>query len=110
MGTKGTGKKIVGAAFLGALAGAVAGILLAPKKGEETRKDLKELSEKIKKQVAKKVAQVKKLTKKDYEKIINRVVAQYEVAKKFSQEDMKEIIDDIKNRWKEVDKKLKKKK
>ena len=42
----GSGKFFIGAA-LGAIAGAVAGIVMAPKSGEETRKDIKELGDKI---------------------------------------------------------------
>ena len=41
----GNGKFVLGAIF-GAIAGTVAGVVLAPKSGEETRKDIKSVSDK----------------------------------------------------------------
>jgi gas vesicle protein len=48
--SKSTGKFFL-AGILGAAAGAIGGILLAPKSGKETREDLKELAAKLTKQV-----------------------------------------------------------
>ncbi|MEX2380105.1 MAG: YtxH domain-containing protein [Vicingaceae bacterium] len=47
--------KVLFAALVGAAAGAVAGVLLAPASGEETRKKLKEEGERIKDDVSQKV-------------------------------------------------------
>ncbi|MAC95248.1 MAG: gas vesicle protein [Flavobacteriales bacterium] len=47
--------KVLFAALVGAAAGAVAGVLLAPASGEETRKKLREEGERIKDDVTKKV-------------------------------------------------------
>lgn len=106
----GAGKKIAVTAILGTLAGAVAGVLLSPKSGKETRKDIQDAANKIKKQVAQKVSKLKKFTKKDYDKIVGQVMAEYNAVKKFSQEDLNEIATDIKNRWKDVEKEVSKKK
>lgn len=109
----GAGKKIAVTAILGTLAGAVAGVLLSPKSGKETRKDIQDAANKIKKQVAQKVSKLKKFTKKDYDKIVGQVMAEYnavKAVKKFSQEDLNEIATDIKNRWEDVEKEVSKKK
>lgn len=47
--------KVLFAALVGAAAGAIAGVLLAPASGEETRKKLREEGERIKDDVTKKV-------------------------------------------------------
>lgn len=47
--------KVLFAALVGAAAGAVAGVLLAPASGEETRKKLREEGERIKDDVSQKV-------------------------------------------------------
>ena len=44
--------------------GAVAGLLLAPKKGKETREDIKKASQKA-------IDKIKSLTKEDIEEVIN---------------------------------------
>ncbi len=45
--------KILGSLFLGALVGAVAGILFAPKSGKETREELMAEAEKLKVEIEK---------------------------------------------------------
>jgi gas vesicle protein len=47
--------KVLFAALVGAAAGAVAGVLMAPASGEETRKKLREEGERIKDDVSQKV-------------------------------------------------------
>jgi gas vesicle protein len=53
-------KKVLGM-VAAAAAGYVAGVLMAPKKGEETRQDLKVKSEKAKKVAGEKVEQAKRV-------------------------------------------------
>ena len=77
---------------VGAIGGAVAGILLAPKSGAETREDIKNLAVDIKdkatdlydqarKEVEKKVAQVKKaggrLDEAKYKSLVSEVVEEF---------------------------------
>lgn len=50
--------------FLGAIAGAAAGILLAPKSGEETRKDLKKLAKEYQEKAMDMYAATKKMLEK----------------------------------------------
>ena len=60
------GKFFLGAA-LGAIAGAVAGIVMAPKSGEETRKDIKNATDKTVKDVKEKGGSFFKKAKKSVE-------------------------------------------
>jgi gas vesicle protein len=81
--------------LLGALGGALAGILLAPKSGEETREDIKNLALDLKEktidlyedargEVAKKIENIKKAGEKIDEGKYKRIVA--EVVDEFKQD------------------------
>jgi gas vesicle protein len=78
--------------IVGAIGGAVAGILLAPKSGEETREDIKKLAvdlkdkaedvySKARKEVDKKIAQIKrageKLDEGKYKALVSEVVEEF---------------------------------
>lgn len=104
------GKKIAAGALIGTIAGLAAGILLAPKKGKETRENLKKAADRIGKDIGKKVAKMEKLTKIKYDVIVDEVSALYETAKKIKKEDLKEVIDSFKNRWPETSRKVNSKK
>lgn len=58
----GSGKFILGAA-LGAIGGAIAGVLMAPKSGKETRKDIKDGANKVAKKAKTEVAKEAKTVK-----------------------------------------------
>lgn len=80
-------KDFLKGALAGAVAGALAGIFFAPKSGKETRADMVEYYEKIKDEVAEKIAEVSDLTKETYEKVVAGVVATYEQGKKITTKD-----------------------
>ena|SRR3989338_1551642 len=101
-------KGILTGLILGGLAGAVAGILLAPKSGKALRKDLQKISHKIAKEVAKKVEEAGEMSKEKYHRLVEEVSDVYRGAKEIKDKDVKEIVDDLKSRWPEVFKKLKK--
>ena len=61
MGNK---KKIMGGALIGAVLGIAAGMLMAPKKGKELRKDVKKISADFYKSIAPKLKKIKKFSEK----------------------------------------------
>ena len=67
---------------VGALVGAVAGILTAPKSGEETRKDLKLKAKKVADVATQKTGEVVENAKKEAGKIQKRALNTFEGAKK----------------------------
>jgi gas vesicle protein len=100
--------------FLGAIAGAAAGILLAPKSGEETREDLKKLAKEYqdkavdmytatKKMMEKKLANLKKLgTKLDeskYMDLVNEVIEEVKSDGSVTAEVAKKLGTQLRNDW-----------
>lgn len=67
-------KDVAAGVVAGAILGALAGVLLAPKSGEETRKDLAEFVDSTKEKLAKKLREVKDVTKQEYDRLVDLVV------------------------------------
>ncbi|MBU4129132.1 YtxH domain-containing protein [Patescibacteria group bacterium] len=101
-------KKIITAGILGIVAGAIAGVLLTPKAGKALRKDLKKVYLKISQEVVKDAKKMKNLTQEGYEELVDKISDVYRKAKKVKDEDLEEIVKDLKKRWSEIAKKLKK--
>ena len=76
---------------VGAVAGAIAGILLAPKSGQETRDEIKAHLEEIKDAIVKRLEAAGEFTQEKYEEIVKAVVGEYEAAKKITVDEAKEI-------------------
>lgn len=94
----------IGSLALGAIAGAVAGILLAPKAGKETRQDIKSTLMHIKDDVAAKISELKDITEHTYHSVIDTVVKTYEDTKQLTADeagtikaDLADGYDDIKH-------------
>ncbi len=116
--SKETNSFMKGLAF-GAVAGAVAGILLAPKSGEETRKDIQNLAESMKdkavdtysearKKVEKKAKSMKalgeKIDEKKYSTLVNEVVDEYKSKDILSSDSAKKLGSQLKKDWTKVKK------
>lgn len=78
-------------AILGAMAGLVAGILLAPKAGKETRADIKETYNKLHKDLSKKFQETKEITKEKYSEVLDEVLGKYETNKEITKEEADEV-------------------
>jgi len=65
----GNGKKFLAGAALGVIAGAIAGLLFAPKSGAETRKIIKEKAKEIGKEGQKLAVSGKEAVEKGIEKV-----------------------------------------
>ena len=82
--------------FLGLLAGAVAGIMLSPKSGRETREGIKKYYSDIKDKVLEKTASVKEITKETYGNVVDAVVEGYRSSRKITASEAAEIKADLK--------------
>lgn len=100
--------------FIGAIAGAAAGILLAPKSGKETQEDIKKLAEEYKdkavdmytatkRMMEKKLANVKKLGAKldesKYMDLVNEVIDEVKSDGSVTAEVAKKLGTQLRNDW-----------
>ncbi len=105
----------------GALGGAIAGILLAPKSGEETREDIKKLAvdlkdkavdtyEKARAEVERKIEQVKKAGEKidedKYKKIVAEVVDEFKKDTKVTSSAAKQLGEQLRGDWEMIKKEV----
>ena len=93
----------IGSLALGAIAGAIAGILFAPKSGRETRDEIKDTLTKVKDDVAVRLSELKDITQETYHNVVDSVVQAYQDTRELTDEqatriksDLNEGYDDIK--------------
>lgn len=84
-------KNVIIGASAGVLAGAIAGILLAPKSGKQTRAGISNYIHEMKDEIADKLAKADDVTKEIYHGIVNKIVKVYEYGKKITTEDADDI-------------------
>lgn len=82
--------------------GAVAGALFAPKAGKALREDLTMTSKEVRKDVAKKLARVERISKVAYKEVVADVLSYYKEAKRLTKEDAEVLRSDLEARWEEV--------
>lgn len=105
--------------LFGAAAGAIAGVLLAPKSGKETREDIKDMAAKLKSEAAVKFDEArslvmeqvanlkiagKKIDQQKYFDIINEVVTRYRDEKNMTLDASKQLVGQLKRDWNKVHK------
>jgi gas vesicle protein len=83
--------------FFGAVLGALAGVLFAPKSGKETREGAKTYYLEMKDQVLEEMGKVKDISRETYEKVVNSVVRGYEDTRKITSREAVEIKQDLKS-------------
>lgn len=76
---------------VGAVAGAIAGLMLAPKSGQETRDEIKGYLLEIKDKIVERLEALEDFTQQKYEEVVKSVIAEYETAKKITVDEAKEI-------------------
>ena len=89
---------------IGAIAGAVAGILLAPKSGKETRADIAKHVHEMKDKIAEELDKAGDFTMDTYKDAVKKVVGTYEKGKKITAKQAKEIQDDLEENFEAVKK------
>lgn len=84
------------AALIGALAGIITGILIAPRSGKETRDVLYAKYSDIKDDLMEKLGEVKNITKENYGQIVDEVILKYQKSKRISEEEAEKFKEDLK--------------
>lgn len=100
-------KDFLKGALFGAFVGSVVALLTAPKKGKQTREEIKKLSADLSKKILKEIKNAKNLTREKYEEMVEKVVRAYGRKKRLAAAMLEEVIDDLKERWTEIKESLK---
>ena len=103
-------KGIIIGATVGVLAGAIAGILLAPKSGKETRADITNYIHEMKDKIAEELSKAGNVTLETYNGIVEKIVKVYKMEKKITGEDAKDIQEKLDKNYDKVIKTIKAKK
>jgi gas vesicle protein len=91
---------------VGAVAGAIAGLLLAPKSGQETRDEIKAHLAEIKDQIVAKLEAAEDFTQAKYEEVVQAVIAEFEAAKKITADEAQEIASRLQDGYEAIKQKV----
>lgn len=97
-----TTKGVIIGASVGVLAGAIAGVLFAPKSGKETRADIAKYLHEMKEKIAQELSEIGEITKRKYNAVVDKVVAIYETEKKISTSDAVDIKKKLINNYQQI--------
>jgi gas vesicle protein len=86
----------------GVLFGAVAGILLAPRSGRETREEIKKAYEEITDNITEELCRLKEVTLDTYNQVVHSVVNGYLEAKKITAKEAEQIIAELKDGYDKI--------
>jgi gas vesicle protein len=82
-------KTFVEGIAIGAVAGAIAGLLLAPKSGQDTRDEIAAEMVEIKDKVIAQLEALEDCTQEKYAEVVKAVIAEYSAAKKITADEAK---------------------
>ena len=102
-------KKFLGGLALGAVLGSALGLFLSPGKGKENREKFKKVSKKVSEELITNVTKLKNVGKKEYEEVVEKIIKKYEKEDLLTASAWGEIATELKLRWKDIQKELKKK-
>jgi len=105
MGTK----KFLGSLALGVLIGGALGLFCSPANGKKNREDFHKTAKKVSETLIKEFGKLKNLSQKEYEAIVENVIKKHSREDLMTGEGWTQIMDELKVRWKDVQKELKKK-
>jgi len=76
---------------VGAVAGAIAGLLLAPKSGQEMRDEIKADLTAVKDSIVARLETLEDFTQEKYEEVVKAVIAEFSAAKKITADQAQEL-------------------
>ncbi|MEY3471139.1 MAG: hypothetical protein RLZZ223_489 [Candidatus Parcubacteria bacterium] len=95
-------KSLLKGILLGLAVGGVAGVLLAPKSGKQTRQDLKKAYKSTSIDIAKKINSIEDLTKSKYDQIVDSVLTEYQKLDPITKEQLESLKTILNNKWNEI--------
>ncbi|AKM82404.1 TPA: YtxH domain-containing protein [Candidatus Berkelbacteria bacterium] len=88
--------------MIGLISGATAGILLAPKKGEETQRDINDAMANLKTTITGKIANLGKMSRQKFNEIIDSTFDEIDDLKSLSVNEKDELKEKLKNKYDQV--------
>lgn len=95
-------KNLLKGIIFGLAVGGIAGILLAPKSGKQTRQDLKRAYKMTSKEIAKKLNNLEDISKSKYDQIVDSVLNEYQKLDPMTKEQLESLKTILQNKWNEV--------
>jgi gas vesicle protein len=86
----------------GALLGVLAGILLAPRSGRETREEIKKAYEEISDRISEELSRLKVVTRDTYDQIVRSAVDTYVETKRITAKEAEQIIAQLKEGYDKI--------
>jgi gas vesicle protein len=99
-------KSFIKGATIGALFASAAALLLAPKSGKRTQKDVERLVGSVSKKISKEFEKISGMSKEQYQAIIKKSVAEFSKGKALAREHVDELMNLLNGRWQDVRKEL----
>lgn len=93
---------------IGALVATAATLLLAPKSGQKTQKDVKKFVKTVTKRMEKEFGDLSEISKEKYEIIVSSALKEYARTSKVAKNFVTEAQELLKKQWSEIQKELKK--
>lgn len=88
--------------MIGLISGATIGILLAPKKGEDTQKDISEAMSRLKIAITEKIDNLEKLSKEKFNEIVDSTFDSINDLRNISSKERENLKNEIKDKYEEV--------
>ena len=86
----------------GALLGLMAGLLIAPRSGKETRENIKRHYEEISDRISEELSRIKDITQETFTQVVGAVVHGFVEAKKITADEAAEIKNELKKGFEEI--------
>lgn len=95
-------KNLLKGILFGLAVGGIAGVLLAPKSGKQTRQDLKRAYKVTSKDIAKKLNSIEDISKSKYDQIVEVVLSEYQKLDPMTKEQLESLKTILQNKWNEI--------
>ena len=95
-------KKLFTGLLVGRVAGWLAGILLAPRSGVETRQKISSSLSNLMDEISEQLSKLGKVTRQKYDEVVTNAVDNYSKTKKISEDEKEELISDLQDKYEKI--------